>query len=114
MYRDKFKKYLYRKLKDLTLDEKYTMLSEIKIAAEEMTSELNQHCIYCESCKKHFLKTDCKARTVDEREFIQDDEDNDNMFVKGKNMVYTILYRICPECGKDDLYDKILQSKMEE
>jgi len=112
MYRDNFRKYLYRKLKDLPVNEKMELLQEIEIATMQVKAELNSQCVYCETCRKHFLKVLCKERIAEEKEFVSDDERDDNWFQKGINYVHKMLYRICPECGRDDLYDKILETKV--
>lgn len=110
----KFKKYLRSKLKECDIEEKFSLLSQMNIAVDELYMELNRKHVFCECCKKHFLKTDCKTNVVEEKEFIRDDDDDDNMFVKGKYMISKVLYRVCPICGKNDLYDRIIESKMEE
>lgn len=110
----KFKRYLQSKLKDCDANEKYSLLSQMSIAVEELYSELNRKHVFCDNCQKHFLKTTCKENMVDEKEFVCDDDDDGNMFVKGKNVIYTVLYRVCPICGKDDLFDRIIQTKTEE
>lgn len=112
--REKLKKYLYNKLQNCDIEEKYKLLSEMHIATEEVVFELNQQYVFCEKCGKHFLKTQCKDNVVIEKEFEPYDEDDDNLFARGKNKIYTILYRICPCCGKQDLYDKIISVKTDE
>ena len=110
----KFKRYLQARLKECEVDEKFSILSQMSIVVEELYSELNRKYVFCEHCQKHFLKTSCKENLVEEKDFVCDDDDDDNMFVKGRNVVSTVLYRVCPICGKNDLYDKIIETKQEE
>lgn len=108
--RKMIKRYLYGKIKDLSLDEKYMLLSQTQIAAEELKSEMNVHCVYCERCHKHFLKSSCKKNVVEETRVEYDNEHDIDMFAKQATIKNKILYRVCPECGKDDLYDTIIQT----
>lgn len=111
MDRDKFKRYFYNKLKGLNPDEQYNLLSEARIAIESITSELNHECVYCENCRQHFVKDACEQRIEEKQKWEADDENDDNFATPGKFYKQKILYRICPKCGRNDLYDRLLSLK---
>lgn len=113
MNKTDFKTYLSRTLNNLPVNEKYEMLCEIQIATNEAKAELHSICVYCESCRKHFYKDSCTENIVESSEFVPDNEDdNCSWWPSGTTYIYKTLYRICPECGRDDLYDKLLETKV--